>query len=225
MIERTATCAELAGVLPEVDARSMFVSHPVDRAVVLGSSQSFSAEQHERCRGLGYSVVRRRSGGGGVVIVPEEMVWVDLFLPATDAMFVRDVRDGSYWVGDLWTVALEEIVFDPGDLDVHRGAMVETRWSSMSCFAGVGPGEVTHRGRKVMGLSQRRTRLGAWFFSLAYCRLDPERDAHLLAEDDDSPEGLATLLSVGVVDLGTANIAVVAGLLRSLEQLPGPSPA
>jgi lipoate-protein ligase A len=35
------------------------------------------------------------------------------------------------------------------------------------CFAGLGAGEVTVAGRKVVGMSQRRERSGAWIHSMA----------------------------------------------------------
>ena len=38
--------------------------------------------------------------------------------------------------------------------------MVETPWSELVCFAGVGPGEVLLGAGKLVGLSQRRTRHG-----------------------------------------------------------------
>ena len=38
--------------------------------------------------------------------------------------------------------------------------MVTTPWSDLVCFAGLGPGEVLLDGRKLVGLSQRRTRNG-----------------------------------------------------------------
>ncbi len=40
---------------------------------------------------------------------------------------------------------------------------MRTRWSDLVCFAGLGRGEVTVAGRKVVGISQRRTRDGARF--------------------------------------------------------------
>ena len=50
-----------------------------------------------------------------------------------------------------------------------------TRWSSLVCFGGVGAGEVTVDGRKVVGLAQRRTRHGAWFHGACVLPLGPDR--------------------------------------------------
>ena len=64
------------------------------------------------------------------------------------------------------------------DLSVHDGAMASTAWSKLVCFDGVGAGEVLVGGRKLVGLSQRRTRHAArlqccWYSSY---------DASLLVE-------------------------------------------
>jgi hypothetical protein len=63
--------------------------------------------------------------------------------------------------GRAWRAALIEVAgADPGRLRVHRGGMVDSDWSALVCFAGIGPGEVLD-GAKLVGLSQRRTRAGA----------------------------------------------------------------
>ena len=59
------------------------------------------------------------------------------------------------------------------DAVVHRGGLVATPWSRQVCFAGLGPGEVTVAGRKVVGVAQRRTRHGARFQVAALLRWDP----------------------------------------------------
>ena len=61
----------------------------------------------------------------------------------------------------------------------------------MVCFDGLGPGEVTSRGAKVVGVSQRRTRLAARFQTSLYLRHDPVRLVALLA----APRPLATDLA------------------------------
>jgi lipoate-protein ligase A len=60
--------------------------------------------------------------------------------------------------------------------------MVRTAWSSLVCFSGLGPGEVHAGGRKVVGISQRRTRGWARFQCAAYLRWDPDALVALLAE-------------------------------------------
>ncbi len=50
------------------------------------------------------------------------------------------------------------------------------------CFAGVGPGEVLLGRRKLVGISQRRTRGGARFQCMVHVRWTPDVLVSLLAE-------------------------------------------
>ena len=75
--------------------------------------------------------------------------------------------------------------------------MRRTAWSDRVCFAGLGPGEVTVEGRKVVGLSQRRTREAVLFQCCAALRWEPERLLDLLAlEDAERARGAAELARV-----------------------------
>lgn len=134
---------------------------PDDTAVVLGSRQSPDIVDTAECARLGIGVVKRRSGGGAVLVVPDQLVWVDIVAPPDGAPdgVPDDVRGSMIWAGELWQRALASFVGD-GDLTVHTGSMVTTPWSDLVCFAGLGPGEVSLDGRKLVGLSQRRTRNG-----------------------------------------------------------------
>lgn len=132
-------------------------------ALALGSAQSPDVVDHAACRADGVEVVRRRSGGGAVLLRPGATVWIDLVLPA--GWWSDDVRASMVAAGELWRDVLIELGWvDPARLVVHTGGMVATDWSSLVCFAGVGPGEVLDvsgpEPRKLVGLSQRRTRLG-----------------------------------------------------------------
>jgi lipoate-protein ligase A len=151
----------------------------VDRpALVLGSTQPDA----DVAPGAGaeVDVVRRRSGGGAVLLEPGRTVWVDVVLPAGDPLWSDDVGRAFLWLGDAWAAALADL--GVADLAVHRGGLVATAWSREICFAGLGPGEVTAGGRKVVGMSQRRTRDGALFqCALLLGRWDPSRIVALLA--------------------------------------------
>jgi lipoate---protein ligase len=131
---------------------------PDDSAVVLGSRQSPDIVDTAECARLGIGVVKRRSGGGAVLVVPDQLVWVDIV--AAPGVAPDDVRGSMTWAGELWQRALAPFVGDGGELTVHTGSMVTTPWSDLICFAGLGPGEVSLEGRKLVGLSQRRSRNG-----------------------------------------------------------------
>lgn len=126
-------------------------------ALVLGSTQPAPAPSEA----LGaVEVVRRRSGGGAVLLRPGETVWVDVVVPAGDALWSDDVGRAFWWLGGVWAAALAL-----GPEAVHRGPMVSSRWSRAVCFAGVGPGEVVAGagGGKLVGIAARRTRGWALF--------------------------------------------------------------
>ncbi|MEY2453896.1 MAG: lipoate---protein ligase [Acidimicrobiaceae bacterium] len=140
--------------------RAIWIVEFEQPALVLGSSQAMVAAS-------GIEVVRRRSGGGAVYVEPGGTLWVDVVVPRGDDLWDDDVGRATYWLGDAWAAAIGD-----GAL-VHRGAMVRNEWSDLVCFAGLGPGEVTVGGRKVVGISQRRTREAARFQCVAYERWDP----------------------------------------------------
>lgn len=142
-------------------ARAVLVLE-VDRpALVLGSTQRDDVVDHDAADRLGVDVARRRSGGGAVLLQPGGMVWVDVELPRGDPLWDDDIGRATWWLGDAWAVALASV--GVADLEVHRGGLVRSPGSDLVCFAGVGPGEVTVGGAKVVGISQRRTRAGARF--------------------------------------------------------------
>ncbi len=129
--------------------------------MVLGSGQPDRHVDAERAAGLGIEVVRRRSGGGAVMVGPGIAVWIDVVVPAGDPLWQPDVGRAAWWLGEVWAAALAEIGLSGAE--VWRGGQVRSEWSDRVCFAGLGAGEVTVAGRKMVGISQRRTRLGALF--------------------------------------------------------------
>ena len=155
------------------DRRTVWVLEPTSAAVVLGSTQPDSVVVP------GTPAVRRRSGGGAVLIEPGGLVWVDVFVPAGDPLWKVDVGRAFGWLGDVWASAVG------GAAVPHAGPLVTTPWSRLVCFAGLGPGEVTVDGVKVVGLSQRRTRAGALFQCAALLEWRPDRLLDRLAVTDD----------------------------------------
>ena len=147
-------------------------------ALVLGSSQRDESVDVDAAARHGVSVVRRRSGGGGVLLWPHEFVWLDLEIPASDELWCDDIGRSMWWVGELWRTALSEL--EPL-ATVYQGRMMRTRWSADVCFAGTGPGEVLVGDAKLVGISQRRTRLAARFQTMVHLRWRPDVVASLVA--------------------------------------------
>ncbi|MHB8219593.1 MAG: lipoyl protein ligase domain-containing protein [Acidimicrobiales bacterium] len=139
--------------------------------MVLGSTQPGGIVDPVRAASAGISVVRRRTGGGAVLLLPGDHLWVDAWLPRDDPLWRRDVSTAAHWVGRWWSEVLR--AHDVPDVAVHAGPIRRTRWSDRVCFAGMGPGEVTASGQKVVGIAQWRSREGALFHVCAYRHWDP----------------------------------------------------
>lgn len=163
--------------------RSVTVLEASTRALVLGASQNSNDVDEAAARRAGVGVARRRSGGSAVLVGPDDIVWVDVFVPAGDTLFQQDISKAAIWLGGLWAKALG------APATVWDGPMRHNAWSKVVCFAGLGPGEVTIAGRKVVGISQRRTQRGALFQSAALLHWDPTLHATLLRKPADAELG------------------------------------
>jgi lipoate-protein ligase A len=195
--------------------RAIAVCRVTRPAVVLGSTQVEGVVDSRRAGARGIELVRRRSGGGAVLVTPGDPVWVDAWVPRGDPLWNDDVGRAFDWLGDAWTTALGAVGCQ--EMSAHRGGYAaSTRWSSLVCFGGVGTGEVvTSDGRKVVGVSQRRNRNGAWFHSA--CVLEWDATELLGVLDLPDAERAAARLDLadavtGVVDLvGTSDGGVIDG--------------
>ena len=114
-----------------------------------------------------------------MLVEPGALVWVDVLLPAGDGLWDADVGRAFAWLGRAWAGALADAGLSGAE--VYDGPLLTTPWSSRVCFAGLGPGEVTVRGAKVVGICQRRTRAGALFQCAALLAWEPSRLLDVLA--------------------------------------------
>ena len=179
--------------------------------LVLGSSQPSESLDDGAAAQWGIDVVRRRSGGGGVLLWPSEHVWLDLEIPSSDVLWHDDIGRATWWVGEVWRDALAP--FAPL-ATVHMGRMQRTRWSDDICFAGVGPGEVLVGDAKLVGISQRRTRLAARFQTVVHLRWRPDVVAELVA-GDPAADALTSL----VATCDAPAEAIVARLIAALSRI------
>jgi lipoate---protein ligase len=189
-----------------IDHRLVVWHFAVDRpAIVLGSRQHDDVLDLVACRDAGVEVVHRRSGGGLVHLVPGGVLWVDVVVPATDRRSISDVRGSMEWMGEQWVEALRRVGCSAGVV-VHRGGLEHSSWSDLLCFAGIGPGEVLLDGRKLVGISQRRTRSAARF----QCAVHLHAATADLLPADLLPAGVLGLLTPPLPPLG--ELPVVAAL-------------
>jgi lipoate-protein ligase A len=148
------------------------VARRVDRpTLVLGSTQRDGVVRSERAADAGVAVVRRHGGGGAVLLRPDDHLWLEAWIPRDDPLWRADVAAAAVWVGHWWASALSDL--GVVGCAVHQGAAHPGRDGALVCVSGRGAGEVFQADRKVMGLSQWRSREGALFHACAYAVWDP----------------------------------------------------
>ncbi len=196
--------------VPEPPHRLVWVFEAVRPALVLGSTQADDLVDLEVARAFDVAVVHRRSGGGAVLVVPGNTVWIDVIVPAGDPLWHDDVAKAALWLGEAWRDALGDLGMT--GTEVHEGPLACGPLGRLVCFATVGAGEVTLDGRKVVGVSQRRTRQAARFQTALYREWDPGPLARVLRLDDAGRAAIAD----AAVGTGADGERVVEAFLRHL---------
>lgn len=196
--------------IPTDPEHDVWIHHVDGPALVLGSTQPDDVIDGVRAAADRVEVCRRRSGGGVVGLTPETSCWIDVIVPAGSDLWHDDIGLAFDWLGRTWVRALISAIPPlavDADIKVHRGPLEGGAAGRLVCFASLGPGEVTVEGRKVVGISQRRTRTATRFQCVAIGRWQP----HLLLQYMN-PD----LLRRAEIDL----VAMAAGLDR--WHWPGP---
>ena len=189
------------------EPRRVVVRRQVDRAtLVLGSTQPTQLVADRVLRERRVELARRRGGGGAVYLRPSDHLWLDAWIPRDDPLWDHDVSRAAEWVGAWWSAALEGL--GTGGFEVHTGRSVPGELGELVCFAGRGPGEVLYAGRKVVGLSQWRSRQGALFSSCVYDHWDPAGLMQLLDVDDAARAPLVSDLASAALGVGELEPAV-----------------
>lgn len=188
-MEQRGTPAALHHDPPDPEGERLArVCLPSGTAVVIGSAQPASDFDPGSLADAGIDLVRRRSGGGAVLVAPGEQVWLDVFVPTGDVLWQDDVGKSFYWLGEVYKAAIAQVLGmlpERAPIEVNRGPAKAAPWSKVLCFAGLGAGEVTVAGDKVVGMSQRRQRSGAWIHSMALLSHRAEDLTDLLSESRD----------------------------------------
>ena len=211
LVRRRSTAAEFHAMpLPDPIEPEIWLHEITAPALVLGSTQLDDVVDPIACEQHGIEVVRRRSGGGAVLLIPDAVVWVDVILPAGSAGWTDDVHRPMVWFGECLAAAFAQ--FGVGGTAVHDGAMISTAASQLVCFDGLGPGELTLDGAKLVGISQRRTRSAARLQACWYTHYDAELLPRLLRAEIE----VGTLRPVATVG-SPAALDVTARLADSLS--------
>lgn len=209
--------AALPEPLPEAIAQVIEIGQSL---LVLGSRQHVDLVDPHAAQQAGVEVVRRHSGGGAVLLHPGRSLWLDVLLPRTDPRWSDDVGLAFHWLGALWRDALGELGVAA---EVHRAGLTSTVWGSLVCFGSIGPGEVVVDGRKVVGMSQRRTRAGARFQCLVHDRWQPEELLDLLVLNPDERAAATRDLAPRAAGPGVPLRDLERVVLLGLAQLPNAS--
>lgn len=199
--------------LPDAPRPQVWWNRLTEPALVLGSTQRAErVVDAAACAAAGIDVVRRRSGGGAVLLIPDEVVWFDVLVPTgAVAGLGNDVHAPMLWLGERLVQLLVPLV--DGDTTVKGPGMVSTPWSSLICFDGFGPGEVLVDGRKLVGISQRRTRAVSRLQCCWYRSSDLTQLVDLLATDvRPAASDLAPIATLDTIDVES----VLSDLARSL---------
>ncbi len=185
-------------------APTVGVLRPSATTVVLGSTQhAEDLDDHAMARD-GVSVRRRRGGGGAVLLRPDDC-WIELWLPATSAAERGDVRSTAYRAGGWWKVALADLGVSAVP---HHGGLLDADQGAVACFAGLGPGELTVDGRKLVGLSQWRAHEGALVSSILSARPPEDLAAYLRRGSAQVPRlTVATCLDEALPGVGADQVA------------------
>lgn len=210
---RGSPAALHAADLPVRATPTVWVMEATSAAIVLGSTQAAATVDAASAAAAGLAVARRRSGGGAVLVRPGEVLWLDVVIPRGDARWDDDVVRSSAWLGALFVEVLAAVGL--GGAVAHTGPLVRAPWSRLACFAALGPGEVSLEGRKVVGISQRRTREMARFQCALMVGGNPAELADHLVLPTAEAAGLRQHLAsrAGVVRVTSATV------LRTLRDL------
>lgn len=180
-----------------------------ESTLVLGSTQSDAIVDLERAAATGTRLVRRRSGGGAVLVSSADVVWFDIVIDRDDPLWSDDVGRAFEWLGKACCDGLARLGHST---EMHRGAPRDSDWSKSICFAGVGSGELTSDGAKVVGISQRRTRSSARFQTAILRRWSPRAYLDLFRLDEDekaAAESALVGLAAGVSDTPAAVLGAI----------------
>lgn len=189
---------------------------PTRDAIVLGSTQERSLLNETACLTHDVEIVKRRSGGGLVLLSADSTLWVDVEIPRDHSLWLNDVGDSSLWLGQVFLEVLTG--FGQENLELHRGALMKSAWSSLICFAGRGPGEVfAADGSKIVGISQRRTRDWARFQCAVSLRWRPELLRELLNEPRPSLGEISRCGSHLTLDAESLATKVLAAIQQALD--------
>lgn len=172
-------------------------------ALILGSSQPMTDINREEAHKLGIEVVQRRSGGGAVFVHPAQSIWIDITIPKVDPLWVEDISRSMLWVGEAFVRALSPWV----NSELYTGSFETGEAGRSVCFSSTSPGEVFVGEKKIVGISQRRTRDGARFQCVLYSHWDTSQWLGALADNTGTLHQVVKDTAVETVNVSAHEIS------------------
>jgi len=155
-------------------------------AITVGRAQMADVDVASAAR-EGLEVIARPSGGGPV-LWDDDLIAIDVILPAGHPLLPTDVVAAYRWVGDAVAAALGSLGIAGARAVPPDEARAWPRGEAAGlCFGGLSPWEVVVDGRKVLGLSQVRRRAGG----IVQVGVPMALDAPRLARAVGAPPGAA----------------------------------
>ena len=194
---------------------TVWVIEPKDSCLVLGKSQrgrDFLNSSYLEEQNINLTV--RQSGGGSVLVSPDDMLWVDIFIPKESKFWIADIAKASIWIGRIWHDALERLGIECSLFDE---SFSRSEASDLICFIGRAPGELFIDNRKILGISQRRSKFGTRFQCALIINWKPE---HMIAAYASSPiPNLDKLISRAGIGSGCQKQSALNAFLSALPSL------
>jgi len=201
---------------------------PREPALVLGNGQKPSIVSQAAVEAAGISVYRRTSGGAAV-LVTDDLLSLDVALPAAHPLATTDVVLAYQWMGEAWEDALHA-------LSAAKARALPTAEQRaipappkddplrLACFGTLSPWEVVVGKRKLVGLCQVRRRPGALYQVGVHLRFQPKALGDLLDLNHNTRKILGTRLHNAVAALDealgrpTTTDAVIAAVESALAE-------
>lgn len=155
----------LKGSDAEVTERKVVLCRPSDFGVVIGSTQKISKTLEEYAADHSTEIHRRSSGGSAVIIDPASSIWIDIYLPPNDPLATTSIETTFEVASIGWTSLLSTFEIEA---NIYRGPYHINHDFKEVCFAGRAHGEVLVGEKKVVGMAQRRRRIGSYVHTMAY---------------------------------------------------------
>jgi len=176
------------------------VVHAVQPAAITVGRAQLAQVDRAAAAGEGLEVVARPSGGGPV-LWDDDLIAIDIILPAGHPLLPADVVAAYRWVGEAVSAALGHLGIEGARAVPPDEARAWPRGAAGGlCFGGVSPWEVVVGDRKVLGLSQVRRRAGGIVQVGVPMRLDAARLARAVGAPAGAADDLAKR-TAGIADL------------------------